>query len=129
MGAPGRHAGRAARAHLGERRHRKRRVGWGAQRGERSKRPSFWILCFPALPFQARLAGTVTSAPGPASGDSTVTLAMADGSAVRLKIVISGPAAQGGVAMTASSVQLGPASAPTRYAGHVVAQRAGQGPS
>jgi len=75
---------------------------------------------FPALPFQARLAGTVTFAPGPASGNSTVTLAMADGSAVRLKIAISGPAVQGGVAMTASSVTLGPASAPARYTGHVV---------
>ena len=75
---------------------------------------------FPALPFQARLAGTVAFAPGPASGDRTVTLAMADGSAVRLKIVISGPAVQGGVEMTASSVTLGPASAPARYAGQVV---------
>jgi len=74
---------------------------------------------FPALPFQAPLAGTVVFAPGPASGDRTVTLAMADGSAVRLKIVISGPAEQGGVAMTASSVTLGPASAPARYTGHV----------
>jgi sulfoxide reductase heme-binding subunit YedZ len=75
---------------------------------------------FPALPFQAQLAGTVALAPGPASGDRTVTLAMADGSAVRLKIVISGPAVQGGVSMTASRVMLGPASAPSRYAGHVV---------
>jgi len=75
---------------------------------------------FPALPFRAQLAGTVAFAPGPASGDRTVTLAMANGSAVRLKIVISGPAVQGGVAMTASSVTLGPASAPARYAGHVV---------
>jgi hypothetical protein len=75
---------------------------------------------FPSLPFQAQLAGAVAFAPGPASGDSTVTLAMADGSAVRLKIVISGPAVQGGVAMTASSVTLGPASAPARYSGHVV---------
>jgi hypothetical protein len=75
---------------------------------------------FPALPFQARLAGTVAFAPGPASGDSSVTLAMADGSAVRLKVVISGPAVQGGVAMTASSVTLGPAPAPARYTGHVV---------
>ena len=75
---------------------------------------------FPALPFQARLAGTVAFAPGPSSGDTTVTLAMADGNAVRLKLVISGPAVQGGVAMTASSVTLGPASAPARYTGHVV---------
>jgi hypothetical protein len=75
---------------------------------------------FPALPFQARLEGSVAFAPGPASGDSTVTLAMADGSAVRLKVVITGPAVQGGVAMTASSVTLGPASAPARYTGHVV---------
>ena len=75
---------------------------------------------FPAPPFQAQLSGTVAFAPGPASGDSTVTLAMADGSAVRLKITISGPAVQGGVTMTASSVTLGPASARARYTGHVV---------
>jgi sulfoxide reductase heme-binding subunit YedZ len=75
---------------------------------------------FPALPFQAQLAGTVAIAAGPASGDSTVTLALANGNAVRLKIVISGPAVSGGVDMTASSVTLGPASAPARYTGHVV---------
>jgi len=75
---------------------------------------------FPAPPFKAQLAGTVAFAPGPASGDRTVTLALADGSAVRLKILISGPAVQGGVDMSASSVTLGPASAPARYAGHVV---------
>jgi sulfoxide reductase heme-binding subunit YedZ len=75
---------------------------------------------FPAVPFQARLAGTVAFAQGASSGDSTVTLAMADGSAVRLKIVISGPAVQGGVAMTTSSVTLGPASDPARYTGRVV---------
>ena len=57
---------------------------------------------------------------GPSSGGRTVTLAMADENAVRLKIVISGPAVQGGVAMTSSSVTIGPASAPDRYAGHVV---------
>lgn len=75
---------------------------------------------FPALPFQAQLAGTVAFEPGPSSGDSTVTLSMADRSAVRLKIVISGPTVQGGVAMTTSIVTLGPASDPARYAGHVV---------
>ncbi len=75
---------------------------------------------FPAVPFQAPLTGTVTSAPGAVAGNSTVTLAMADGNAVRLKIVISGPAVQGGVEMTASSVTVGPASAPARYTGHVV---------
>jgi hypothetical protein len=74
---------------------------------------------FPALPFQARLAGTVAFAPGPASGDRIITLAMADGSAVRLKIVISGPPVPGGVTLTASSVTLGPTSAPARYTGHV----------
>ena len=58
--------------------------------------------------------------PGPASGDRTVTLAMADGAAVRLKIMISGPAVPGGVSMGASSVTLGPAPAPARYTGHVV---------
>jgi hypothetical protein len=78
---------------------------------------------FPALPFQARLTGTVTFAPGPAAGDRTVSIAMkngTNGTAVRLKVVISGPAVQGGVQMSASRVTLGPASAPARYTGHVV---------
>jgi sulfoxide reductase heme-binding subunit YedZ len=75
---------------------------------------------FPALPFQARLTGTVSFASGPAAGDRTVSLAMRNGTAVRLKIVISGPAVQGGVTMSASSVALGPASAPARFTGHVV---------
>jgi sulfoxide reductase heme-binding subunit YedZ len=75
---------------------------------------------FPAVPFTAQLSGTVASGPGAASGDRTVTLAMADGSAVRLKVVISGPAVSGGVAMTTSSVSLGPASAPARYTGQLV---------
>ncbi len=75
---------------------------------------------FPALPFQAPLTGTVALAPGPAAGDRTVTLTMADGSAVRLKIIISGPAVQGGVSMSASTVTFGPASAPARYTGHLV---------
>ena len=57
---------------------------------------------------------------GGAAGDRTVTLTMADGAAVRLKILISGPAVPGGVTMAASSVTLGPASAPARYTGHVV---------
>ena len=74
---------------------------------------------FPALPFQAQLAGTVAFASGQSNGDSTVTLAMADGSAVRLKIEISGPAVQGGVSMNSSSVTLGPASDPARYTGQV----------
>ena len=75
----------------------------------------------PAVPFQAQLAGTVTFTAGPATGDRTVAIAMANGNAVRLKVVISGPAAQGGVEMTASTVTLGPASAPARYTGRVVA--------
>jgi len=75
---------------------------------------------FPAVPFQAPVTGTVAFAPGAAAADRTVSLAMADGAAVRLKIVISGPAVQGGVEMTASSVSLGPASAPTRYSGRIV---------
>ena len=75
---------------------------------------------FPALPFQARLTGTVSFAPGPTAGDRTVSIAMQNGSAVRLKVTISGPAVQGGVEMSASSVTLGPASAPARFTGHVV---------
>ena len=74
---------------------------------------------FPALPFRAPLAGTVVLAPGPAAGDRTVTLALADGSAARLKIVISGPAVPGGVSMSASTVIFGPASAPARYTGRL----------
>ncbi len=79
------------------------------------------LTAFPAVPFQAPLAGTVAFGPGAAAADRTVTLAMADGRAVRLKIVISGPAVQGGVEMTASSVSLGPASAPGRFSGRLVA--------
>ena len=75
---------------------------------------------FPALPFQARLTGTVTFTSGPAAGDRTVSLVMGNGTAVRLKVTISGPAVQGGVAMSTSSVALGPASAPSRFTGHVV---------
>ena len=75
---------------------------------------------FPALPFQAKLTGTVSFAPGPGTGDRTVTLAMLNGTAVRLKVAISGPAVQGGVQMSTSSVTLGPASAPARFTGHVV---------
>ena len=75
---------------------------------------------FPAVPFTARLSGTVAFGPETASGTRTVTLAMASGTAVRLKIVISGPAVPGGVEMTTSSVSLGPGSAPARYTGQVV---------
>lgn len=75
---------------------------------------------FPAVPFTARLSGTVVFGPGATSGDRTVTLAMAGGNAVRLRVVISGPPVTGGVAMTASSVSLGPASAPDRYTGRLL---------
>ena len=74
---------------------------------------------FPALPFQAQLTGTVSFAPGPAAGERTVSLTMKNGTAVRLKVTISGPAVQGGVEMSTSSVTLGPASAPARFTGHV----------
>jgi len=93
----------------------------GSSGGNGGSAVSSGSSAFPAVPFQAPLAGTVAFAPGPATGDRTVSLAMADGSAVRLKVVISGPAVQGGVEMTASSVTLGPASAPARYTGHIVA--------
>src|ERR1700761_2744567 len=75
---------------------------------------------FPAVPFTAQLSGTVAFGSGTASGDRTVTLALADGSAVRLKVVISGPPVSGGVEMTTSSVSLGPASAPAQYTGQLV---------
>jgi sulfoxide reductase heme-binding subunit YedZ len=76
---------------------------------------------FPAVPFTAQLSGTVAFGPAAASGDRTVTLALGGGNAVRLKIVISGPAVAGGVEMAASSVSLGPAAAPARYTGRLVA--------
>lgn len=76
---------------------------------------------FPAVPFTAQVSGTVTFASGPASGDRTVTLAMANGNAVRLKVTISGPPVSGGVEMAASSVSLGPATAPARYTGQLSA--------
>jgi len=72
------------------------------------------------VPFQARLTGTVSFASGPAAGDRTVSLAMKNGTAVLLKVTISGPAVQGGVQMSTSSVALGPASAPARFTGRVV---------
>jgi hypothetical protein len=91
-----------------------------ASAGGANGSPSAGSSAFPAVPFTAGLAGTVAFGPQSASGTRTVTLAMARGDAVRLKVVISGPAVQGGVEMTASSVSLGPASAPARYTGQVV---------
>jgi hypothetical protein len=75
---------------------------------------------FPAAPFQMTLSGTVTSRPGPASGQRTVTIDMASGTAARLRIVVSGPAVPGGVEMTSSQVTLGPTTGPSRYAGRLV---------
>lgn len=75
---------------------------------------------FPAVPFTAQLSGTVSTGPASAGGDSSVTLTMADGSAVRLKVVITGPPVSGGVTMTSSTVSLGPASDPAQYTGRVV---------
>lgn len=75
---------------------------------------------FPAPPFQLPLAGTVTMADGAAAGKRTVTIAAAAGTSARLRIVISGPAVDGGVEMTSSQVSLGPPAAPARYAGHLV---------
>jgi len=75
---------------------------------------------FPALPFQIALTGTVTSQPGPGSGNRTVTIDTVSGTAARLRIVVSGPAVPGGVEMTGSQVSLGPPAAPARYTGHLV---------
>jgi len=75
---------------------------------------------FPAPPFQLPVAGTVTMANGPGSGQRTVTIDASSGSAARLRIVISGPAVAGGVEMTGSQVSLGPPAAPSRYTGHLV---------
>lgn len=77
---------------------------------------------FPALAFQRQVAGTVSNAPGPAAGDRTVTIAMSSGDAVRLRIVLTGPATGGdGVDMRSSQVSLGPATDPSRYTGQVAA--------
>jgi Ferric reductase like transmembrane component len=75
---------------------------------------------FPAPPFQLPLAGTVTMANGPGSGERTVTIDATSGTAARLRIVISGPAITGGVEMTGSQVSLGPPAAPARYTGRLV---------
>ena len=75
---------------------------------------------FPSLPFQIAVTGTVTSRPGPGSGNRTVTIDVASGTAARLRIVVSGPAVPGGVEMTGSQVSLGPPAAPARYTGHLV---------
>jgi len=75
---------------------------------------------FPAPPFQIAVRGTVTSRPGPGSGNRTVTIDVASGTAARLRIVVSGPAVPGGVQMTNSQVSLGPPAAPARYTGHLV---------
>jgi hypothetical protein len=75
---------------------------------------------FPPVPFRVSVSGTVSFAPA-GSGQRTVTLALADGSAVKLKIALSGPAVPGGVQLASSSVSLGPPAAPARYTGHLVA--------
>ncbi len=74
---------------------------------------------FPAAPFQIAIAGTVTVTPGPGSGDQTVIIDTTSGTAARLRVVVSGPAVQGGVEMTASQVSLGPLAAPGRYTGRL----------
>jgi methionine sulfoxide reductase heme-binding subunit len=76
---------------------------------------------FPAIPFQVPIAGTVTMQPGPGTGQRTVTIETASGTAARLRVVITGPAIQGGVEMAASHVSLGPPAAPQRYTGRLVA--------
>jgi hypothetical protein len=89
--------------------------GTGGVSGVRSGQSAF-----PAPPFQLPVAGTVTMANGPGSGERTVTIAAASGTSARLRIVISGPAVAGGVEMTRSQVSLGPPAAPARYAGRLV---------
>jgi hypothetical protein len=89
--------------------------GTGGVSGVRSGQSAF-----PAPPFQLPVAGTVTMANGPASGERTVTIAAASGTSARLRIVISGSAVAGGVEMTRSQVSLGPPAAPARYAGRLV---------
>ena len=59
-------------------------------------------------------------ADGPGGGKRTVTIAATAGTSARLRIVISGPAVDGGVEMTSSQVSLGPPAAPARYAGRLV---------
>ncbi len=75
---------------------------------------------FPAAPFQISVSGTVTSRPGPAGGQRTVTIDTVSGTAARLRVIVSGPAVPGGVEMTSSQVTLGPPAAPSRYAGRLV---------
>jgi hypothetical protein len=74
----------------------------------------------PSVPFQIAVAGTATITNGPGSGDQTVTLDMTSGTVARLRVVVSGPAVQGGVEMTSSEVSLGPPAAPAQYTGKLV---------
>jgi sulfoxide reductase heme-binding subunit YedZ len=90
--------------------------GTGGAIGDRSGQP-----VFPAVPFQIPVAGTATVRSGPGTGQRTVTIDTTSGTAARLRIVVSGPAVPGGVEMAASQVSLGPAAAPGRYTGKLVA--------
>jgi hypothetical protein len=74
---------------------------------------------FPAVPFQAQVSGTVANS-NAAGGQRTVTIVLTAGQQVRARIVLTGPAVDGGVEMRSSQVTLGPASDPARYTGHVV---------
>ncbi len=73
---------------------------------------------FPALPFQAQVAGTVATSSA-SGGERTVTIDVTAGAQVRLRIALTGPPVDGGVEMRTSQVTLGPASDPARFTGHV----------
>jgi len=76
-----------------------------------------------AQPFSADLQGAVTQTSPDATGDITVTIegTLSGGVVGRLRMVLSGPALDGGgLRMTRSSAAMGPPGAPNRYQGHVV---------
>ena len=79
-----------------------------------------------AVPFTARLSGSVRQGASSESGLASVDLpmSMSGGAEGTLDVQITGqPQGDGGVAMTQSSVALGPPGQPTLYKGHIVALR------
>jgi Ferric reductase like transmembrane component len=73
----------------------------------------------PQVPFTTALAGTLSQQPTGA-GTTSVTIDLTGRDRLAVRLVISGPPAEGdGVQMTSSRISLGPASSPTAYSGQI----------
>lgn len=77
------------------------------------------------LPPSARFTGHVTRTPGPAAGETTITVTARTSGARReyLRIVLQGRPDGAGIALSAGSVQVGPDRSASRYQGPVVLLR------